>query len=149
MSDKLKMWLVWGVAFVAWAMYDDHKVAQRKQEKEAKAAACLASRDCQNVDAKVQSFSDKTPLVQSPKTGDVFFKGELCTKNCAQLQAGYFWAEELGVSKDTACDGHNPTFTKGCLKYVSENGLELNEFEADEPNANDYDSYEMNVRRSR
>lgn len=120
MSDKLKIWLFFGIAFVAWAMYDDHKVAQRKQEKEAKEAACLVSRDCQNVDTKIQSLSDKTPLVQSAKTGDVFFKGEICTKNCAELQAGYYWAEGVGVSKDTACDVRNPSFTKGCLLYVSE-----------------------------
>lgn len=140
MSDKLKMWLFFGVAFVAWAMYDDHKVEQRKQEIEAKAAACLASRDCQNVEAQAQSLMDKTPLVQSSKTGDVFFKGEICSKGCAEYQAGYYWAENLGVSKDAACMGHNASFTKGCLKYASEREAELNNdtYEEDTREVSDY-----------
>lgn len=140
MNDKLKMWLLFSGAFVAWAIYDDHKIAQRKQEKETKAAACLASRDCQNIDAKFQSLMDKTPLVQSSKTGDIFFKGEICSKGCAEYQAGYYWAENLGISKDAACIGHNASFTKGCSKYVSERETELSNdiYEEDTRETPDY-----------
>ena len=147
MSGKLKMWLFFGVAFVAWAMYDDHKVAQRKQEKEAKEAACLANRDCQNIDAKVQSLMDKTPLVQSSKTGDVFFKGEICSKysgDCIEHQTGYYWAEEIGASKEAACIGHNSLFQKGCLQYVFDRGDELSHDRYEEDNREIPDYCEVN-----
>lgn len=124
MSDKLKMWLVFGIAFATWAIYDDHKTAQRKQELATKEATCLASRDCQNMNAKIQSMSSKNDFVQS-KTGDVFFRGELCAANCTEHLTGYYWADDIGASKKTACVGHNSSFKKGCLQYVSEREAEL------------------------
>ena len=141
------MWLFWALAFAGWWMYDDHKIAQRKQENEAKEAACLASRDCQNREAQFQSLSDKTPLVQSSKTGDVFFKGEICSRysgDCIEHQTGYYWAEGIGASKEAACVGHNSLFQKGCLQYVSHRNYELSDNRYEEDNREIPDYCEVN-----
>jgi hypothetical protein len=55
----------------------------------------------------------------APKT----FDGYECTVDCSGHQAGYYWAEEHGISDGDDCDAagehsNSPSFAEGCHAYV-------------------------------
>lgn len=52
-------------------------------------------------------------------------KGMFCTDDCSGHIAGYQWAEERGISKDTGCTGNSRSFIRGCMQYVTERVEEI------------------------
>jgi len=48
------------------------------------------------------------------------FGGYPCIGECAEHLAGYYWAEENGISEPDNCEGLNAEFIEGCRVYAEE-----------------------------
>lgn len=90
------------------------------ERQQAKAAACLASMECQDRVTKRESRRETDPLQSA--SGKWFFRGDECTADCDGHVAGYLWAERIGATKVAACDdASSHSFTEGCLAFVESN----------------------------
>ena len=100
--------------------YSDYKKEKRREQKAEKEARCAASVQCSNEKAdqlaRLESISS-IKLIQST-SGNVYFKGALCSPYCLEHISGYTWAEKYGISKSEGCTNNNNSFMNGCLQYV-------------------------------
>jgi hypothetical protein len=106
------------IAIFAWADQKETENAKKRElEKAAKVAACLASIECQDDEAKLKSRLSTSPVRSS--TGQWFFQGNACESACEGHVAGYRWAEKIGATKEAACEQSNSySFQEGCLSFV-------------------------------
>lgn len=114
------------IAIFAWTDYKKESNAKAKAEKkEADAAACLASAECQDRIAQRKSRRSDDPI--QSLDGQWFFKGNACSSDCEGHMAGYRWAERIGATKDAACDDASSlSFAEGCLAFIENNEPDTN-----------------------
>ena len=48
------------------------------------------------------------------------FQGYPCTQDCSGHEAGYNWAEQLGIEDPGDCGGNSDSFIEGCQAYAVE-----------------------------
>lgn len=44
--------------------------------------------------------------------------GKPCTEDCSGHEAGYQWAEEMGIDNPDDCGGNSQSFVEGCEAYA-------------------------------
>ena len=49
------------------------------------------------------------------------FGGYSCTQDCSGHEAGYAWAEDMGIEDASNCGGRSNSFIEGCHAYVEDN----------------------------
>ncbi|MER8583107.1 hypothetical protein NKG95_31160 [Mesorhizobium sp. M1423] len=48
------------------------------------------------------------------------FGGNDCTEDCSGHKAGYDWAQQNGISDESACSSNSQSFNEGCQTYLED-----------------------------
>ena len=72
-------------------------------------------------------FASSLPLLIEPVSASAReFGGYVCTLDCSGHKAGYEWAEDRGIRRESQCDiilrrsPNRQSFYEGCLVYVED-----------------------------
>ena len=108
MSDWIKTIVLFAIAIAI--LYSVHFLNEKHQDKID--AKCRLSPECLDERVRVESRRS-TDLIRSP-SGRTFFQ------HCADVKAGYLWAEKMGLTRSEGCGQSDPQERKGCLMYYKE-----------------------------
>jgi hypothetical protein len=65
------------------------------------------------------------------------FGGNACKTDCSGHQAGYNWAQQNGISDESACKSNSNSFNEGCRTFVEENSTSKSESPQDDDDSDD------------
>lgn len=107
--------------------YSCHRQAEDRRDREAVRHSQREERlrnPAGQDDAARQQSRIQGGVVASP-TGKRFFLGQLCSDDCSGHIAGYRWATNLGITKESACDSaydssNSWSFYEGCVHGVKD-----------------------------
>jgi hypothetical protein len=113
------------IAFIATFLiaiiaYSDYKKEKRLQLRTKQEQECAASVQCSNKksDENARWESITSMGLTKSNSGNIYFRGTICSPDCNEHISGYLWAERIGISKKEGCDINNSSFINGCRQYV-------------------------------
>lgn len=110
----VKVWVILGIIVFGAIAFLAKRLETERAEKN---MACRVSPVCQDGLARTISISEEMPIQST--TGQLYFKGNVCSKNCSGHMAGYRWAKARRISNRGRCIVNSESFTEGCLSYVA------------------------------